>query len=189
MPRLTTLTEFVEEQLTRFNIPETEKNHNKLRIKFTRTLKELGIWDEADTKLIGRKLTKVFTNQQLQQLYIKVEPYLLKRSKIDIEKLQAHRRKHEEYLENLHNFNQEDFIKQQQEEQYQPPTATENEIMQVMITALFEKFFEPLDIKKWNDDKAFVFYTDYQDADSVDYFLASSRLNDPVGNYVKPRQK
>ena len=49
MPKLTTLTEFVEEQLTRFDIPNTEKNHNKLRIKFTRTLKELGIWDTATT--------------------------------------------------------------------------------------------------------------------------------------------
>ena len=58
MVRLTTLTEFVEEQLTKFDIPNTEKNHNKLRIKFTRTLKELGIWNEAETKLIGRKHTK-----------------------------------------------------------------------------------------------------------------------------------
>ncbi|HEP1795272.1 TPA: hypothetical protein VB881_001928 [Streptococcus suis] len=56
-----------------------------------------------------------------------------------------------------------------------------------MITALFEKFFEPLDVKQWNDDKALAFFTDDMDADSVDYFLVSKRLNDPVSAYVRPR--
>ncbi|MEI4356090.1 hypothetical protein [Streptococcus suis] len=187
MLRLTTLTEFVEEQLTKFDIPNTEKNHNKLRIKFTRTLKDLGIWNEAETKLIGRKHTKVFTHLQLQQLYSEVEPYLLKHSKIDLEELETYRRKHSEYLEDLHNLSQDDYYIRQQEEQYQPPKVTRNEAMQIMITALFEKFFEPLDLKQWNDDKAFVFFTDDIDADSVDYFLASKRLEDPVSSYVKPR--
>ncbi|HHT7796561.1 TPA: hypothetical protein ACT2H1_002183 [Streptococcus suis] len=187
MLRLTTLTEFVEEQLTKFDIPDTEKNHNKLRIKFTRTLKELGIWDDAETKLIGRKHTKVFTNKQLQRLYNEVEPYLLKNSKIDIEELEAYRRRHNEYLEDVHNFSQDDYIRQQEEEQFQPPKVTKNEAMQVMITALFEKFFEPLDVKQWNDDKALAFFTDDIDADSVDYFLVSKRLNDPVSAYVRPR--
>lgn len=189
MSRRTTLTEFVEEQLTKFDIPDTEKNHNKLRIKFTRTLKKLDIWDNAETELIGRKHTKVFTNQQLQQLYVKVEPYLLKHSDIDTEELETYRRQHENYLEELHNFSQEDFIRQQQEEQFQPPQVTKNEAMQVMLTALFEKFFEPLDLKRWNDDLALTFFTDNTDADSVDYFLASKRLNDPISSYVRPRQQ
>lgn len=188
MVRLTTLTEFVEEQLTKFDIPNTEKNHNKLRIKFTRTLKDLGIWNEAETKLIGRKHTKVFTHQQLQQLYIEVEPYLLKHGNIDIEELEEYRRKHDEYLEELHNMTQDDFMKQQVESQYEPPKVTQKEAMQVMITALFEKFFEPLNIEQWNNDKALTFFTDPMDADSIDYFQASKRLNDPIKYYTKPRQ-
>lgn len=187
MVRLTTLTEFVEEQLTKFDIPNTEKNHNKLRIKFTRTLKELGIWNEAETKLIGRKHTKVFTHFQLQQLYSEVEPYLLKHSKIDLEELETYRRRHSEYLEKLHSISQDEFMEYQREMQYEPPKVTNKEAMQVMITALFEKFFEPLDLKQWNNDKALAFFTDDIDADSIDYFLASKRLEDPVSSYVKQR--
>ena len=85
MAKMTTLTQFVEEQLTRFEIPETEKNISKFRIKFTRALKEMGLWDNAETKLIGRKHTKVFSDEVLQHLYKKVEPYLLKQSPINIE--------------------------------------------------------------------------------------------------------
>lgn len=190
MLRHTTLTEFVEEQLTKFDIPDTEKNHNKLRIKFTRTLKKLGIWDKAETKLIGRKHTKVFTEMQLQQLYNKVEPYLLKHSDIDEEELEAYRSKLEDFLEKSYDSSEEDFIGQQKEENpFQPPKVTKKEAMQVMLTALFEKFFEPLDLKKWNDDLALTFFTDYIDADSVDYFLASKRLKDPVASYIRTRQQ
>lgn len=188
MPMYTTLTQFIEEQCTRFEIPNTEKNQRKLRIKFTRTLKELDIWDNAESKLIGRKHTKVFTHQQLQQLYIKVEPYLLKHGNIDIEELKEHRRKYDEYIEELHNMSQNDFMKQQVDSQYEPPKVTQKEAMNVMITALFEKFFEPLDIEQWNSDKAFVFYTNLEDEDSIDYYKANKRLNDPIKYYTKPRQ-
>ncbi|MGQ7365882.1 hypothetical protein ACTGWM_09930 [Streptococcus suis] len=188
MPRFTTLTEFVEEQLTKFDIPDTEKNHNKLRIKFTRTLKDLGIWDEAETKLIGRKHTKVFTHLQLQQLYNKVEPYLLKHSKIDLEELETYRRGHSEYLEKLHSMSHDEFMKYQEEMQYEPPKVTNKEAMQIMLTALFEKFFEPLDLQQWNKDKALTFFTDDMDADSVEYFLAKNRLDNPITSYVKPRK-
>ncbi|HEL1556532.1 TPA: hypothetical protein TXJ05_000697 [Streptococcus suis] len=78
-------------------------------------------------------------------------------------------------------------MKYQKEMQYEPPKVTNKEAMQVMITALFEKFFEPLDLKQWNNDKALTFFTDDIDADSIDYFLASKRLEDPVSSYVKQR--
>ena len=189
MPMLTTLTQFVDEQLKRFEIPNTEKNKKKLRIKFNRTLKELDIWDNAESRLIGRKHTKVFTHQQLQQLYNEVEPYLLKHGNIDIEELEEYRRQYDEYLEELHNMTQEDYMKQQVEAQYEPPKVTQKEAMNVMITALFEKFFEPLDIEQWNNDKAFAFFTDVMDEDSIDYFKVTKRLNDPIKYYTKPRQE
>ena len=60
--------------------------------------------------------------------------------------------------------------------------------MEVMITALVEKFFEPLDIETWNDDKATTFYLGPEDADNIDYFLASERLNNPLQSYTKPKK-
>ena len=58
MTNKTTLTQFVEEQIERFEIDGNPKTINKIRIKCTRVLKELGMWDNAETKLIGRKKDK-----------------------------------------------------------------------------------------------------------------------------------
>lgn len=184
MNEYTTLTEFVEQQMTKFGIEKNEKNFSKLRIKFTRVLKDLKIWDQAETKLIGKKHTKVFSRQQLIALYNEVESYLLKHSNIDIEKLEAHRREHAQYMDDLlsgkfdHHYS----------DPYEAPKVTSQEKMEVMITALFEKFFEPLDLETWNNDKATTFSFEPEEADNIDYFLASDRLKNPVQSYTKPKQ-
>ena len=180
----TTLSEFVDQQMTKFGIEKNEKNYSKLRIKFTRVLKELDLWDQAETKLIGKKYTKVFSRQQLIALYNEVEPYLLKHSNIDIEKLEAHRRGHAQYMDDLFSGK----FDKHYSDPYEAPKVTSQEKMEVMITALFEKFFEPLDIETWNDDKATTFYLGPEDADNIDYFLASERLNNPLQSYTKPKK-
>lgn len=182
----TTLTQFIEEQLTKFQITNTEKNQNKLRIKFTRTLKDLNLWDNAETRLIGRKHTKVFTHRQLQMLYSKVEPYLLKLSSINKEDLKAYRKDLKEHIEKVQEWDEEKEKQEIQESYYSPPVVTRNEAIEVMITALFEKHFEPLDIKKWNDDKALIYFTDIMDMDDISAYQANRRLDNPVSSYVKP---
>ena len=97
MERYTTLTDYVNNQIEKYDIPDTEKNRNKLRIKFTRTLQELGYWDTAEKKVIGRNETRLFTDEQLNHLSIEVEPYLLKQGNIDIEEL-------DEFRQNLENY-------------------------------------------------------------------------------------
>ncbi len=71
---------------------------------------------------------------------------------------------------------------------YEAPKVTSQEKMEVMITALFEKFFEPLDLETWNNDKATTFSFEPEEADNIDYFLASDRLKNPVQSYTKPKQ-
>lgn len=100
MKRYTTLTQFIDNQIERFDIPNTEKNQMKLRVKFTRKLKQLGFWENAKTKIITKTPTKIFTQEQLQLLYKEVEPYLLKRGSIDPEELEAYRSQHKDMLEN-----------------------------------------------------------------------------------------
>ena len=75
-----------------FQIP---KNRSKLRIKFSRELQKLGYWDTAEKKVIGRNETRLFTDEQLNQLSIKVEPHLLKQGNIDIEELEEYRQNFE----------------------------------------------------------------------------------------------
>ena len=187
MENYTTLTQFIKEQCTRFEIPNTEKNQRKLRIKFTRALRELDIWDNAESKLIGRKHTKVFTPQQLQQLYRKVESYLLKHSDIDIEELEEYRQNVEQYIEDIRNQTNESHQQQLEAEQYAPPTVTKREAMEVMLTALFEKFFEPLDLEQWNKDKATTHFAELSDMTDTDYILACMRLNNPTTSYTKEK--
>ena len=181
MNSYTTLSEFVEQQMTKFGIEKNEKNFSKLRIKFTRVLKDLDIWEQAEKKLIGKKYTKVFSRQQLIALYNEVEPYLLKHSNIDIEKLEVHRREHAQYMDDLFSGKFDHHYS----DPYEAPKVSSQEKIEVMVTALFEKFFEPLDLETWNNDKATTFYLGPEDADNIDYFLAYERLNNPIQSYTK----
>lgn len=187
MARYTTLTDYVNTQIEKFDIPDTEKNRNKLRIKFTRTLQELGYWDTAEKKVIGRNETRLFTDQQLNHLSIEVEPYLLKQGNVDIEELEEYRQNLEQYREDIINQTNESYQQQLEAEQYEPPKVTRREAMEVMLTALFEKFFEPLDVQKWNQDKATIYFAELSDMTDTDYVLASMRLNNPVQSYTKEK--
>ena len=187
MPRYTTLTDYVNTQIEKYDIPDTEKNRSKLRIKFTRELKRLRYWDTAEKKVIGRNETRLFTDEQLNQLSIEVEPYLLKQGNIDIEELEEYRQNFENYVEDIHNQTNESHQQQLETEQYEAPRVTKREAMEVMLTALFEKFFEPLDVQKWNQDKETIHFAELTDMTNTDYILASMRLNNPVQSYTKEK--
>ena len=187
MPRYTTLTDYVNTQIEKYDIPDTEKNRSKLRIKFTRELQRLRYWDTAEKKVIGRNETRLFTDEQLNQLSIEVEPYLLKQGNVDIEELEEYRQNFENYIEDIHNQTNESHQQQLEAEQYEAPKVTKREAMEVMLTALFQKFFEPLDLKKWNEDKATIHFAELTDMTNTDYILASMRLNNPVQSYTKEK--
>jgi len=187
MARYTTLTDYVNTQIEKYDIPDTEKNRSKLRIKFTRELQKLGYWETAEKKVIGRNETRLFSDQQLNDLSIEVEPYLLKQGNVDIEELEKYRQNFENYVEDIHNQTNESHQQQLEEEQYQSPRVTKREAMEVMLTALFEKFFEPLDVQKWNQDKATIHFAELTDMTDTDYVLASMRLNNPVQSYTKEK--
>ena len=181
----TTLTQFVEEQIERFSIENNPKNINKIRIKCTRVLKDLNLWDSAETKLIGRKQTKVFNPDQLSKLYKEIEPYLFKVGNIDKDDYKDYLSRYQEYtdmiLEGKHEDNPE-------EEQYMAPRVTKQEMQDVMIEALYNLYYEPLDIKQWENDKALTFFTDPNDADNIDYYQAVKRQNNPTKYYVKRKK-
>lgn len=187
MARYTTLTDYVNTQIEKFDIPDTEKNRSKLRIKFTRELQRLGYWDTAEKKVIGRNETRLFTDEQLNHLSIEVEPYLLKQGNVDIEELEEYRQNFEDYIEEISNQTNESYQQQLEAEEYAPPTVTKREAMEVMLTALFQKFFEPLDVQKWNQDKATIHFSELSDMTDTDYVLASMRLNNPVQSYTKEK--
>lgn len=189
MKRYTTLTDFINTQLERFDISDTEKNQIKLRAKFTRTLKKLGYWDSAKKEVIGRNETRLFTDEQLAELANEVEPYLLKKGNVDSEELEEYLQEAEKYIEDTYKRTTESYEQELFDKQYEPPKVTKREATEVMITALYEKFFEPLDVKRWNQDLATTHFAELEDMTDTDYLLAIMRLNNPVKSYTKERKK
>lgn len=118
---------------------------------------------------------------------MKVEPYLLKQGNINIEELEEYRQDVENYVEEIKYETNESYHKKLEEQQYEAPKVSNKEAMEVMLTALFEKFFEPLDIQKWNQDKATIHFTEVTDMTDTDFILAAMRLKNPVQSYTKEK--
>lgn len=155
-----TLSDFVDEQIEKYvlqtkNTPY-EETFAKVRIKAQRELQKLGYWQTAKTKVIGKAKTRLFTDKQLQELATVMKPYLEKQAakaiKADYKTLLENTSIAEDYipfpLKKSHN----------QTENYTDPDPYEisqNEIKKkardIMLKALFEEFYTPLDYKKLED--------------------------------------
>lgn len=185
MERLTSLPSYIEELSTKFFFKDKDKI--AIRAKLQRELELMGLWQNAKTVLIERNKTKVFTDEQLTELYYRTEEYLLKKSNIDgldFEQVKTIRKQNEEMLENL-DF---DHIKEENIG-YQFATVTRAERIEFMLQALFEKFYEPIDIKQWEKDKQIYDLTVSQtkDYDDIDFIIAHQRLKEPTKSYTKPK--
>lgn len=200
----TTLTQFIDEQCTKLNLKKDQKTLMKMRTKFVRTLKELGIWDKAETRLIDRSKTKVFTNAQLYELHQAVRPYLLKllpeHERLEIEQTQENNlniiKEHIEEIETKLTLSMEDYdldeYKKYIEKQYEAPIPTQEEINNLMLEALFLKFFEPINIKQWSDDLDRINLIDPYDSDAVTDIInikAQNRLKNKIKAYVKEKEE
>ena len=199
----TTLTQFIDEQCTKLNLKKDQKTLMKMRTKFVRTLKELGIWEKAETRLIDRSKTKVFTNAQLYELHQAVRPYLLKllpeHERLEIEQTQENNlniiKEHIDEVEtkltlSMENYDLDEY-KKYIEKQYEPPIPTQEEINSLMLEDLFLKFFETINIKQWSDDLALIDFIDPYDSDEVTDIInikAQNRLKDKIKAYVKEKK-
>lgn len=185
-----TLTNFIQEQIYNFGLQDTLDVEKKLRQKFTRTLKELKIWQHAEKRLIGKKYTRVFTEIELNKLYEKVEKYLIKQTKLGYETYEEMKKINENHVELLRNMTYEKHYELEQAEKYEKPPISDTKKMEVMITALFEKFFTPLDIEQWEKDEELLFYTDPDEIEavtSISYIQAQNRLKNPRSYYSEKK--
>lgn len=185
-----TLTNFIQEQIYNFGLQDTLDVEKKLRQKFTRTLKELKIWQNAEKRLIGKKYTRVFTEIELNKLYEKVEKYLIKQTKLGYETYEEMKKINENNVEFLRNMTYEKHYELEQAEKYEKPPISDTKKMEVMITALFEKFFTPLDIEQWEKDEELLFYTDPDEIEavtSISYIQAQNRLKNPRSYYSEKK--
>lgn len=184
-----TLTTYIEDIFTNYEIEYTKKNFNAIRIKFERELKRLNLWENAEQKLIGKKITRLFHYLDLKKVEVISRDYLLKKSKIDKNKYLKHLDKYDYYMENRDIINDE--INNEFEDSYNnyTPYVSEQEKINLMIEALFYKFFNGIDVEKWQKDLERVEFTDESDADDIVYFSALNRLDNKVKSYIIEKEK
>lgn len=184
-----TLTTYIEDIFTNYEIEYTKKNFNAIRIKFERELKRLNLWENAEQKLIGKKITRLFHYLDLKKVEVISRDYLLKKSKIDKNKYLKHLDKYDYYMENRDIIN--DKINNELEDSYNnyTPYVSEQEKINLMIEALFYKFFNGIDVEKWQKDLERVEFTDESDADDIVYFSALNRLDNKVKSYIIEKEK
>ncbi len=184
-----TLTSYIEDIFTNYKIEYTKKNFNAIRIKFERELKRLHKWDNAEQKLIGKKITRLFNYLDLKKVEVDSRDYLLKKSKIDKAEYLKHLDRYDFYRENRDIINDE--INNDLEHFYNnyTPYVSEQEQINLMIQALFYKFFNGIDVELWQEDLERVEFTDEADADDIVYFNALNRLNNKVKSYIIEKEK
>lgn len=182
METFKTLSEFIEEQVTKFNLTDTKETEKKLRVKFTRELKELNLWENAKKIHNGKVYTRVFTEDDLKKLSESVEKYLVKQSPIDYATYMEFKESSKKHIEFMRNYTYEDMENDISSSIYDKPAITKEEKMEVMITALFEKYFTPLDMDLWERDDSIIHYTDINDTatmETAEYISANLRIRDP----------
>lgn len=184
MKKQYTLTSYIEDIFTNYKIEYTKKNFNAIRIKFERELKRLHKWDTAEQKLIGKKITRLFNYLDLKKVEVNSRDYLLKKSKIDKAEYLKHLEKYDYYMENRDIINDEINNDLENSCNNYTPYVSEQEQINLMIEALFYKFFNGIDVELWQDDLEQVEFTDEADADDIVYFRALNRLNNKVNSYV-----
>lgn len=153
-----TLSDFVDEQIEKYvlqtkNTPY-EETFAKIRIKAQRELQKLGYWQTAKTKVIGKAKTRLFTEEQLQELATVMKPYFEKQAakaiQADYQTLLENTSIAEDYT--LFTPEDKDYKLTKNSSRRDPYEITKKELEKkanaIMLKALFELFYTPLNYKK-----------------------------------------
>lgn len=188
-----TLKNYIEHLTTLLDLPKTDNVQKKIQKKFERTLKDdLKIWETAETIPIAKTKAKVFNFSDLEKAYKLNENYLAKILKLDVISLEEQREYNSWLMSQKTIVSKEQFektneaIKHANEQYNQKYIVSLEEQNNVMLKALFERFFTPLDIKQWEKDKMVV--ENVTDTNDLNYLSAQQRLNQKNGKaYYKEK--
>ena len=190
--KLKRLSDFMDDMIQKYQIEETKDIQKKLRIKFVRELEAMGEWEKANSKTFGRNRTKVFNYEILDRLEKRCERYLVKKSGFDFDKFKDYKSNIDS--ENYFEEPTEDELKDMHEKAVFRSWAgsiSKEEIRDVMLTALFEKFFTPIDVEQWQKDSDILTIVGVNDdrESSFEYYRAKeSYLSHNKSAYYKERK-
>lgn len=188
-----TLKNYIEHLTTLLDLPRTDNVQKKIQKKFERTLKDdLKIWETAETVPVAKTKAKIFNFSDLEKAYKLNENYLAKILKLDVVGLEEQREYNSWLTKQKTIVSKEQFdktneaIKHANEQYNQKYKVSLEEQNNVMLKALFERFFTPLDIKQWEKDKMIV--ENVTDTNDLNYLSAQQRLNQKNGKaYFKEK--
>lgn len=194
-----TISDFTQYLITKYEIENNKNNFRAVRTKVVRTIEELKI------NLVKSEPAALIRRADCLTIEYQLTRYLLKRSSISKEKLDEYfkyvddyyerEKEIDEYYEELASMTQDEQIEKMRENElgYIKPVSDE-QITRAMITALFNLFFEPIDIEQWNKDNewletAFNITSHELDITDIETFRALERYNNPHMYYTKKRER
>lgn len=183
--KLKRLSEFIDDMIQKYQIEETKNIKKSLRRKFVTELEAMGEWDKAKYKTFGRNRTKVFNYEILDRLEKRCERYLVKKSGYDFDKFKDYKNNidSENYFEEL---TEDELTKDELKDMHEKAvfrswagSISKEEIRDVMLTALFEKFFTSIDIEQWQKDSDILTIVDVYDdrKSSFEYYKTMERYS------------
>ena len=166
--KLKRLSEFIDDMIQKYQIEEIKNIKKSLRRKFVTELEAMGEWDKAKYKTFGRNRTKVFNYEILDRLEKRCQRYLVKKSGYDFDKFKDYK----------NNIDSENYFEKAVFRSWAGSISKE-EIRDVMLTALFEKFFTSIDIEQWQKDSDILTIVDVNDdrKSSFEYYKAMERYS------------
>lgn len=194
-----TISDLTHHLITKYEIEDNENNFKAVRAKLVRTIKELNI------NVPKKDQTGFISQSDCLTIEYRITNYLLKRSSMTEERREQYRKYIDDYYERekaaqryqdeLESMTQdEQYEKMRQDELEYIKPVSEEQITRAMITALFNLFFEPIDIEQWNKDhellqSIFDYSTDDEDFTDIETFRALERYNNPHMFYTKKRER
>lgn len=194
-----TISDLTHHLITKYEIEDNENNFKAVRAKLVRTIKELNI------NVPKKDQTGFISQSDCLTIEYRITNYLLKRSSMTEERRDQYRKYIDDYYERekaaqryrdeLESMTQdEQYEKMRQDELEYIKPVSEEQITRAMITALFNLFFEPIDIEQWNKDhellqSIFDYSTDDEDFTDIETFRALERYNNPHMFYTQKRER
>lgn len=191
-----TLIQFIEKQMTLFNIENNKKNIKKIYKKCQRELEKLSFWGDAPKILIGKNKTKTFTLGQINILKHNTEDYFLKLSpysKEELNKIIKHNIENFEKEIGLLSGNTKTVDEFDEFGNFTKPKISKSEIIELMITTLFKENYE-INFKLWNDDLTYIHQIEYiispveshEFTCQTEFLIRNNRLKNPI-SYVSKK--
>ena len=184
-----TIKEFTDLLMEEFGLEKSERNKHKIRTKLVRTLKEHNYWDNLKTMKKGQLHIKYLDTYQQETVFDLLKDYMIKQSESSIESSPSS----EKYLYKMNDFLSTkidsssfskklifDFLKNNVSDE-----VTEMMEIKAMVKAIFNIFYEDLDLDRWEKDLLIRKYVENEEIKSV----VEERLSKPEKYYTKKRDK